>query len=810
MATPIDIHAVLPRIQYSSLAAQTIFSIPFEFFANADIVCTVEGVVQTLDIDYTLTGAGVEGGGTLTFLAGQTLDDLVMIYANIAIARDTKYTQSGDLNHEVLERDFAKMTRIQQQQELNFIRAIHLNLNDSVVSMELPLAAARASKFLAFDASGGLETAVSISPTTLTRSLWGSTGMPQSAAELANGVTPVFLYFAWGDVRRYGVIGDDVTDDTAELNAAADSGHEVTCPPELECLISGDVDFRGVPLNFKGKIDPAASGAKVLLGGSNSTDRPQPTQYIHQVVGSSGIFGAPEGTPDIEIRGTKDQTIRIDGVGTCRLYARNTVTPDDDASIAYSRFHIQHFGNLILANEGVGASAAALGGWINENDFYLGQGKICRLTGDYKHNNNRFWGGTFEEAASEIDIQIGRDNVFYDTRLEGATANTISFGPETFRNMIEVNWTSSDASYPPIVFEYSDQGVGNQVKSNDEGGYKWTPIANIDFDTLQMDHDTVPTWYNIAGVGLNDGTNPFTQIYAGTLTRSGGQLSALSFAYMFLSGLIPVSPRGASIVAATMIGASGPMNALRGFVSGYGIDGVELTDNVATITGVAFGDDTTITTAAPHGYSVGERIYIENVTGVLDGSGDSLLNSADVPNGWFPVLSVTATEIVVTANTNLATAYSGGGTVKYADYQRRGSAPIQSFEPESGPASNPGTENYTYMATILRHDCHYVRFAVRNGTGARLFDRLTVAVRNPVTQGAPIQADDADEGARRAINLLPMASPPGPDPYRTHTAPPIIAPSYIGQMFVDKTGRKVYVCTQLSTPPVAGDWSILN
>lgn len=76
---------------------------------------------------------------------------------------------------------------------------------------------------------------------------------PRTAAEIAAGITPTNYGYAPGDVRRYGVVGDNSTNDTAAfqaaLNAAADGGSlsatggaVVTIPPGA-ILSIGNVTF---------------------------------------------------------------------------------------------------------------------------------------------------------------------------------------------------------------------------------------------------------------------------------------------------------------------------------------------------------------------------------------------------------------------------------------------------------------------------------------------------------------------------------------------------------------------------------------
>ena len=44
----------------------TVFPYTFKIISDADIEVTVDDVVKTLNVDYTVTGAGVDAGGNVT------------------------------------------------------------------------------------------------------------------------------------------------------------------------------------------------------------------------------------------------------------------------------------------------------------------------------------------------------------------------------------------------------------------------------------------------------------------------------------------------------------------------------------------------------------------------------------------------------------------------------------------------------------------------------------------------------------------------------------------------------------------------
>ena len=64
---------------------------------------------------------------------------------------------------------------------------------------------------------------------------------PISTAETAAGITPSDYSYPWGDVRRYGAIGDGSTDDTTAIQSAFNSGHSVNFTAGLDFLMKGEV-----------------------------------------------------------------------------------------------------------------------------------------------------------------------------------------------------------------------------------------------------------------------------------------------------------------------------------------------------------------------------------------------------------------------------------------------------------------------------------------------------------------------------------------------------------------------------------------
>jgi hypothetical protein len=121
----ITISATDPRVQYTASGGQTAFSVPFEFFADADLVVikTSGGTDTTLSLasspssaaQYSVTGAGASGGGNITLGGGATVGDKYTIYRNLSISRSTDFPTSGTFPIETLNTELDKLVAMIQQ-----------------------------------------------------------------------------------------------------------------------------------------------------------------------------------------------------------------------------------------------------------------------------------------------------------------------------------------------------------------------------------------------------------------------------------------------------------------------------------------------------------------------------------------------------------------------------------------------------------------------------------------------------------------------------------------------------------------------
>lgn len=130
------------------------------FLENADIhaTVTIDGVstALTLDVDYSLEGAGESSGGTLTYpISGLPLavGDIILIERKMVTEQPVSLSTFGKVSLPVIERMVDRLTLLAQQSELSLSRSVRAASPERPLSA-LPPVAERAGKALGFGNNG--------------------------------------------------------------------------------------------------------------------------------------------------------------------------------------------------------------------------------------------------------------------------------------------------------------------------------------------------------------------------------------------------------------------------------------------------------------------------------------------------------------------------------------------------------------------------------------------------------------------------------------------------------------------------------
>lgn len=159
----LDVSSTATSIAYVATAGQTAFTVPFEFLDEDHLVVTINDVVKTLSTHYATSGAGEAGGGSITLVTGATLNDSVVIELSAPYELTTHIPTSGDLDIAAINLQFSLFTMMLKQLVARQTRSIRQPSSDVDDLDALPIAATRASKYLAFDADGQPSLVASVS-----------------------------------------------------------------------------------------------------------------------------------------------------------------------------------------------------------------------------------------------------------------------------------------------------------------------------------------------------------------------------------------------------------------------------------------------------------------------------------------------------------------------------------------------------------------------------------------------------------------------------------------------------------------------
>ena len=146
-----------PRISYTvaSGATQTSFAVPFEFFDNADLNVFIDGTLQTITTNYTVSGGDGSTGTISMSVSGGASGSTVVITRNITLERTTDFPVSGAFNIVALNTELDRLVAISADLQDQANRALQLTDFDANVSLVLPTVDTRKGKTLAFNASTG-------------------------------------------------------------------------------------------------------------------------------------------------------------------------------------------------------------------------------------------------------------------------------------------------------------------------------------------------------------------------------------------------------------------------------------------------------------------------------------------------------------------------------------------------------------------------------------------------------------------------------------------------------------------------------
>lgn len=139
------------RMDYTGNDVNKTFAFTFKVFEASDLYVYVDGVLQALDIDYTIPGSFPMVGGNVVFYAAPGSGLLVLLIRILPLLQISDYTEGDKFPAETHEDNLDKIIMIAQQFEEAIGRELKVPVTSSLTEVEVEEGA---SKFLRWNAAG--------------------------------------------------------------------------------------------------------------------------------------------------------------------------------------------------------------------------------------------------------------------------------------------------------------------------------------------------------------------------------------------------------------------------------------------------------------------------------------------------------------------------------------------------------------------------------------------------------------------------------------------------------------------------------
>lgn len=591
-------------IPYVATAAQTTFAYNFPIFNDSDLaVYQISAGVTSLLVlstDYTVTDAGVAGGGNVVLNVGATADDNIIISGDLPEERTTNFDAAGDFSKDSVNAQFNSLVQLTQQLRRDVDRSVHLDpadiREDATTTFVLPLLDDRKEQYLFFDENG--DVSVDQAP--------GISGPTTSA------VNEVVLF-------------------------DADDGRTIKRPSSEYMIIpQGTTAQRGAPANIvmRGNTTGTDTVEAFVNAGwvdilSSSSGAPITSTYITQT--SDGILTNEQAMSDLatgivkSTTATGVQSIAVDGTDYISPTLASNVDVNGKSFVSLAN------GDITFAPNGTGDTV------ITSPILFTPQVSPAYAEGKlyYSSLNKTI---SLYNSEPDIELQVGQENWIRVYNDSGATilngAVVYASGKEDVEDRLTVALAQADAEVTSRVIGTATHDIlNNAFGFITQFGY----VGDVDTSAF-ADGDTIFLSATVAGGLVNIApTSPNVSVFLGYVVDSDVTGNLFMTTIANTSG-VGVAGDATQLVESARKDSVGTINAgevvyTAGYNAGQDVVTVELAQSNSSATmaglGVASGTITNVLTGQlvssgrvsgfdTSAFAVGDDLYVSpTVAGAL-------------------------------------------------------------------------------------------------------------------------------------------------------------------------------------------------
>ncbi len=519
------ISSTATKVSYNGDASTVAFAYTFKIYATSEldvIVRDADGAetTKTLTTHYSVSGAGEDSGGTVTFVTAPAATEVVVIRRALALTQATDYVENDPFPAASHEDALDRLTIISQQQQEEIDRSLKAADTDPTsVSLKLPAAALRASKLVSFDSSGDV-------------------------AVVSTDTLDVTTLVAFADWLVFTATGDG---STVSYTLAAEPGQRGNTQVYLDGVYQAKSTYTLAGTNLTFTTAPGSGVAiEVVHGQATLTTSPATGSIDTTHLAADAVTGAKiaDNTIDSEhyAAGSIDlEHMSSESVDEDNLHVSNS--PVDGYMLTAQSANA---GGLTWA-----AASAALGNDSVDSQHYVDGSIDTAHIGDNQVTLSKMAGGT--------DGQI----ITYD-----ASGDPVAVGPGSDGQVL----TSTGAGSPPA---FEDAGGGGGFTE----GTEVTPTSGQSAAFTSIPSGTKVIFVTWSGVSFNDYSYLKIQLGdSGGLESSGYVGTTISIYGGTITQGVPASGRATSTTYFVMGGSNGDYG-MAGSVSLHGVATLTLEDS---------------------------------------------------------------------------------------------------------------------------------------------------------------------------------------------------------------------------------------